>query len=111
MSELQRPEQTSQDAPDATGGVSHAPNDEIGSVTRVSEPVEEKIAGKREDIRAWLAGGLTILFMAQIVAIGACGIFCGEEAWMRIQEFAQITFGTVAGLMGSAIGFYFGSQR
>jgi hypothetical protein len=79
-------------------------------VERVPEPAQQRVAVKREDIRALLAGGLTILFGCMIIAIFGSAVVGGEQ-WDRVQEFAQITFGTVAGLMGSAIGFYFGSQR
>jgi hypothetical protein len=110
VSEPQVPEQTSQSAPDATGGVSRGSDAKAGPVAEFHEPEEQRVAIKREDIRAWLAGGLTVLFIAMIIAIFLSAVFGGEQ-WSRVQEFAQITFGTVAGLMGSAIGFYFGSQR
>ena len=80
------------------------------NVTRPGE-LALPIAKKREDFRALFAGALASLFIIQVVAIGACATFCGEGAWVRVQEFAQITFGTVAGLVGSAVGYYFGSQR
>lgn len=68
------------------------------------------MATRREDIRALLAAGLTILFILMIVAIFVSAVYGGEQ-WSRVQEFTQIAFGTVAGLVGSAVGFYFGSQR
>lgn len=113
VSESQRAEQTeqtAQNAPEAAGGVSHDPEPEAGPVARVPEPEQQRVAKKREDIRAWLAGGLTSLFIVMISAIFVSAVFGGEQ-WDRVQEFAQIAFGTVAGLVGSAVGFYFGSQR
>jgi hypothetical protein len=110
VSEPQVPEQTSQSAPDATGGVSRGSDAKGGPVAEFHEPEEQRVAIKREDIRAWLAGGLTVLFIAMIIAMFLSAVFGGEQ-WSRVQEFAQITFGTVAGLMGSAMRFYFGSQR
>ncbi len=107
VGETQRPEQTSQDA---TGGVSRVTDAEASTVARVPEPEQQRIASKREDIRAWLVGGLTVLFGGMIIAIFVSAVFGGEQ-WDRVQEFVQITFGTVAGLVGSAVGFYFGSQR
>ncbi len=112
MSEAQRPEQSEQapqNTPDATGGVSRASETEDRPVERVIEP-EQRRANKREDIRARLAGGLTILFACMIIAIFVSAVYGGEQ-WDRVQEFVQIAFGTVAGLVGGAVGFYFGSQR
>lgn len=108
VSEPQSTEQASQSVPDNTGDVSHTT--EAGPVKQVSEPEQQRVAKKREDIRSLLAGALTFLFVAMIIAIFASAVFGGEQ-WNRVQEFAQIAFGTVAGLVGSAVGFYFGSQR
>jgi hypothetical protein len=91
-------------------GVSRAPNADTRPVEWVPDPEPQPIAKKREDIRALLAGVLTVLFGFVITTILVSAV-CGGEQWDRVQEFAQITFGTVAGLMGSVIGFYFGSQR
>ncbi len=79
-------------------------------VEHVPEPTQQRIAKKREDIRGLLDATLTGLFVAMIVAIFLSAVFGGDQ-WGRVQEFVQITFGTVAGLVGRAVGFYFGSQR
>lgn len=105
-----RTEETPRSAPDASGGVSSAPEPETLRVDNVPEPTRERIAKRREGIRGLLAATLTGLFVAMIAAIFVSAVVGGEQ-WGRIQEFVQITFGTVAGLVGSAVGFYFGSQR
>jgi hypothetical protein len=110
VSEPQKPEQTQQSAPSTTGGVSHTSAPEAGPVRQASEFEQQPIAEKREDIRGKLAGGLTILLALLIAGIFVSAIFGGGQ-WTRIQEVAQIAFGTVAALVASIVGFYFGSHR
>lgn len=74
------------------------------------EPAREPVDQQREDVRAHLAKILAYLFLAIVIALFASSIFGGQQ-WSRVQEFSQIAFGVVAGVVGTIIGFYFGSQR
>jgi len=73
-------------------------------------PEEEPADKKREDVRARLANRMSYLFIGVVIALFASAIFGGDQ-WTRVQEFSQIAFGVVAGVVGTIIGFYFGSQR
>ena len=73
-------------------------------------PSEEPLEHKREDIRGKLANRLSWLFVGAVVALFGSAIYGGEQ-WTRVQEFSQIAFGVIAGVVGTIIGFYFGSQR
>ncbi len=91
------------DAPDEIGGV---PTEDVDSPTRL----RTRTAEKREDIRAHLARILAYLFAAIVIALFVSSVLGGQQ-WTRVQEFSQIAFGVVAGVVGTIIGFYFGSQR
>lgn len=97
-------------APDASGGASGASEPETIRVDSLPEPTRARVAEKREGIRGLIAGALTVLFVAMVVAVFVSAVVGGGQ-WDRVQEFVQITFGFVAGLVGGAVGFYFGSQR
>lgn len=73
-------------------------------------PHRQRIEEKQEDIRTWLAGLLAGLFVALVIAVFVSAVVGGEQ-WERVQDFVLIAFGTVAGIVGSIVGFYFGSQR
>jgi len=53
---------------------------------------------------------MSYLFVGVVVALFGSAIFGGDQ-WTRVQEFSQIAFGVVAGVVGTIIGFYFGSQH
>lgn len=113
MGEPQRPEQTEQapqDAPDTTGGVSRIVEPESRSVERVSEPEQQPLQKKREDIRGALAVTFTIFFGVTLAA-GFVAAMVGGEAWTNGRDFLQVALPAITGLLGSAVGFYFGSQR
>ena len=88
------------------GGVAHKER----PVDKTRPPAEEPVDKRREDVRAKLANRMSYLFMSVVIALFASAIFGGEQ-WTRVQEFSQIAFGVVAGVVGTIIGFYFGSQR
>ncbi len=110
VSELQRPEQTSQNAPDATGGVSPTSDVVAGPVAQVHEPEQQRTQRKREDIRGALAITFTVFFGVTLAA-GFVAAMVGGEAWTNGRDFLQFALPTITGLLGSAVGFYFGSQR
>lgn len=84
------------------------PQRELIDETR--DPHRQRVEEKREDIRGKLAGVLAGLFVVLIVALFVSAAVGGEQ-WERMQDFVQIAFGAVAALVGSVVGFYFGSQR
>jgi|SRR5215204_3294141 len=90
--------------PETAGGVSDS--------EEVFEPGELRTpeAETREDMRAKLANRMSYLFIGVVIALFGSSIWGGEQ-WARVQEFSQIAFGVVAGVVGTIIGFYFGSQR
>ncbi len=92
------------DAPEETGGVGS--REKVTDLGELSTPA----ADKREDVRAKLASRFSHLFMFVVVALLASAIFGGEQ-WTRVQEYSQIIVGAVTGVVGTIIGFYFGSQR
>lgn len=75
-------------------------------VNEANDPVEEK----REDARLTFTVLLILLFAFEIL-VGAVAVFAGDGAWMRAEEFLRVLVPATIGLLGSAIGFYFGSQR
>lgn len=111
MSELPAPEeaeQSQQDAPALVGGVSRAPESELRPVERAAGP--RPVESKREDIRGALAVTFTVFFGLTLLGGFATAII-GGEAWTNGRDFLQIALPAVTGLLGSAVGFYFGSQR
>lgn len=79
-------------------------------LTEYDAPEEQAVEKKREQIRGnvtgWLLAALFLLLIGGIVAV-----FSGAETWNRYEELARLAVPAVIGLLGSAIGFYFGSQR
>lgn len=74
------------------------------------EPAREPVEQQREDARKTLAYALVGLLIAQLVFYAAT-MFLPDPAWERAQEFMQVTLAGTLGIVGSVIGFYFGSQR
>jgi hypothetical protein len=65
---------------------------------------------KQESVRAWVTGTLLaalfvlLIFSAAVAAIGS------KDHWEETKEMLQILLPAVTGLLGSALGFYFGTQ-
>ncbi len=99
----------------ATGGALETSESAIpaeeASIPDVPDYAKSEVARKREDIRAWLAGALTGLFVAEVIATFLVALLAGGQAWGQVQELFQDTFTALVGLVGSVVGFYFGSQR
>lgn len=113
MSEQQSTEQTEQapqNAPETTGGVSRVSDVQAGPVTQMHEPEQQPLQKKREDIRGALAVTFTIFFGVTLAA-GFVAAMVGGEAWTNGRDFLQFALPAITGLLGSAVGFYFGSQR
>jgi len=65
---------------------------------------------KKDSVRAWVTGSLLgafVLLIAAAIAVSALG---SRERWDETKEMLQILLPAVTGLLGSALGFYFGAQ-
>lgn len=65
---------------------------------------------KKESVRAWVTGSLLGAFIVLLVAAAAVAALGSKEHWDETKEMLQILLPAVTGLLGSAIGFYFGAQ-
>lgn len=72
-------------------------------------PDQRPVEQKREDARLQFTGAMLFIFGLQLV-IGGVAIFI-PGAWQHAQEFLRVTLPATLGVLGSAIGFYFGSER
>ena len=92
---------------------------EIGAlpVPETTEPVDQlhtprrEVEKQREDTRSTITILLFFLLIAQLGLGGIGAAFLGEQQWAQIDEYLKFTVPGTIGLLGSAIGFYFGSQR
>lgn len=96
---------------------------EMGIDLTVGEPVDaekvdvseaqfalgESLADKRENVRGKLAQGLTLLLAVVVLGAGAV-LVAAPDRLEVMSEFLKIVFTPLVGLVGSAIGFYFGSR-
>jgi hypothetical protein len=112
MTERQGPNEQPANSASEESGVSEDNGDATSfeDVTDLGELRTPEVEKKREDIRALLAGSLTTLFIVVVIALFMSAVFGGSQ-WARVQEFSQIAFGVVGGIVGTIVGFYFGSQR
>jgi hypothetical protein len=51
---------------------------------------------------------MLLIFAGQLV-VGALAVFVGS--WAEAEEYLKVTLPATISVLGSAIGFYFGSQR
>jgi hypothetical protein len=66
------------------------------------------IIGREEFVRALLAGVFVVIFGATVIA---AFMFVGSAAWPNVKELLQILLPAETALLGSAVGFYFGTHR
>lgn len=69
-------------------------------------PREERL-GRREWTRSGLAFALMVVFGATIIFV-CCKV--GTRDWAETKELLQILLPAETGLLGSALGFYFGAK-
>jgi len=67
---------------------------------------EETILDKQERVRGWLAIGFGVIFAA-VLLLPLLFI----DDWANAQEWLQAALPAVTGLLGSAMGFYFGQKN
>jgi hypothetical protein len=65
---------------------------------------------KQESVRAWVTGALLGALIALLFFAGIVASTGSKEHWDETKEMLQILLPAVTGLLGSALGFYFGTQ-
>jgi hypothetical protein len=82
--------------------------DQLGGpfAVRVSETTEKH----REGTRRWLAFGL-LLLLAAIALLSVGAVILGLQNTDDVKSIADVVFPPIVALTGSALGFYFGSER
>jgi hypothetical protein len=61
-----------------------------------------------------MRGLLALIFTALlfvVVAMGFLATYLGSEVWSRTTDLLDVLLPVVTSLLGSAVGFYFGTQR
>jgi len=86
-----------------------APQDD-GPVDHLNPPEQRPVEQQREDARLAFTIVMLLLFGVQLL-LGGIAVFVGPESWNNAQDYLRVTLPATLGLLGSAIGFYFGSQR
>lgn len=61
-------------------------------------------------MRAWVTGALVAALIILIGFAGVAASLGSKEHWDETKEMLQILLPAVTGLLGSALGFYFGAQ-
>ena len=65
---------------------------------------------KQESVRAWVTGALVAALIILIGFAGVAASLGSKEHLDETKEMLQILLPAVTGLLGSALGFYFGAQ-
>lgn len=102
-------QQDTSPAPEDEGGASYVAR-EIDPVDSASGFDQRPVEQRRESVRGSVTGWLIAIFIF-VLGFGIIAVFVGGEAWMRYEDFLRFALPAVTGLLGTAIGFYFGSQR
>jgi hypothetical protein len=101
------------DASAESGGVTPSegePQTAEPVVSETSEPVERDVRRRREQVR----GTVTYLLMgifAGVLIVGAIALFIDAGVWTNARDYLQVAVPAVTGLLGTAMGFYFGRLR
>lgn len=103
--ERQLPEVESPASEESGASLVQSPADTVDQ----PQPPRE-VQQQREDARLVFTVLLLVIFALQL-AIGAIALFVGPETWSNAEEYLRVTLPATLGVLGSAIGFYFGSQR
>jgi hypothetical protein len=83
---------------------------DAGPVDHLNPPQQRELEQQREDARLIFTIVMLLLFGLQLL-FGGIAVFVGPGSWANAQDFLRVTLPATLGLLGSAIGFYFGSLR
>lgn len=69
-----------------------------------------------EKDREWIRGAMTVVAMLVFAAVVAAYLYAAlfisnDEQWSRFKEAIAVVLPAVTSVLGSALGFYFGSQK
>lgn len=111
VTEQQPPE--SAGAPTESGGTT--PSDQgttehteaAGSLPDIPRTVQADLARQQESVRGTVTY-LLIALLAVVLIVGAIALFLGRQLWINGKDYVQIAISVVSGLLGTAMGFYFG---
>jgi hypothetical protein len=81
-------------------------------IADVGEPTETPYNPARA--REWVRGGIActlVLLLVLLTLWPVLAIINDWATWKQLRELLTLTYATTAGLVGSAIGFYFGTRR
>lgn len=86
-----------------------AEDPELQQTTDVVLTEAERRARRQDFVRAGITGCFLLLILVLIV-FGCIGALHGVTAWTQTKELLQIFLPAITGLLGSSLGFYFGSR-
>jgi hypothetical protein len=82
--------------------------DDFGTV---EDPIEastrrvDRLAWRQEGIR-----GLIALILLGLLGVALIGSMCTVDKWPEMRELLEVWLPALTGLLGSAVGFYFGTR-
>jgi hypothetical protein len=88
------------------------PPDQEDDFGTVEDPIEaptrrvDKLAWRQEGIR-----GLIALILLVFLGIALIGSICTVDKWSEMSELLEVWLPALTGLLGSAVGFYFGTRN
>jgi hypothetical protein len=65
----------------------------------------------REKIRGYVTLAATIVFGLLVMCFLAAAFTASNDAWLRVKEAMQSVLPAVTSVLGTVLGFYFGSQK
>jgi hypothetical protein len=78
-----------------------------GNLPEVPRTVRADLERQRENVRGTVTY-LLIALLAVVLVVGAITLFVGGPMWMNGKDYVQVAISAVSGLLGTAMGFYFG---
>ena len=90
-------------------------NDPFKADPQKSSPFVRRPYDPERD-REWIRGAMTVVAMVIFAAVVAAYLYAalaisGGERWNQFKEAIAVVLPAVTSVLGSALGFYFGSQK
>jgi hypothetical protein len=110
------PEPESEEHVDGEASVSGSVEDVDTLPGEVEDPRPPSLSSRRQrvvgdsQVRGWLAGSLTAVFAVTVLASLGTAIFGGHQAESQVVDVLRDLLPAELAILGSAIGFYFGSR-